>query len=265
MGIGISSGENRAAQAAQQAISSPLLEDVNIEGATGILINITAGKDVSLLEINEACMIIQEAAHEDANIIFGAVVEESAGDEMRVTVIATGFPGETADTQTKQELYHKRTYSQMYQKQTPSLIKKPTRNKTNYNRDAVVNTNTHTQKAHSFKFFKKEPAVTTTTSSPAPNLEKNNTAPTPTLTKPILNPKEPAHTLKTEKATPDSSFSFTADTNLNTRTKTEQEPTVSFEKTNTTSNDKKQDTSYINNCLQQDLDENIDKKIDEAL
>lgn len=92
MGIGTAAGEGRASEAARQAISSPLLEDVDIEGATGILINITAGSAVTLMEINEACSIIQDAAHEDANIIFGAVIDEEVGDEIRVTVIATGFP-----------------------------------------------------------------------------------------------------------------------------------------------------------------------------
>lgn len=92
MGIGIASGENRASEAAKQAISSPLLEDVDIEGATGILINISAGEAVSLMEINDACSIIEEAAHEDANIIFGAVIDETMKEEIRITVIATGFP-----------------------------------------------------------------------------------------------------------------------------------------------------------------------------
>lgn len=99
MGIGKASGPNRAAEAAQKAISSPLLEDIDIEGATGILINITAGKNISLAEVNEACSIIQNAAHVDANIIFGAVIEESLQEEIRITVIATGFP--TGDRQHK--------------------------------------------------------------------------------------------------------------------------------------------------------------------
>jgi cell division protein FtsZ len=94
MGIGYGNGTDRALSAARQAISSPLLEDVDIEGATGILINITAGTNVSIMEVNNACMIIQEAAHEDANIIFGAVIDEALGDEIRITVIATGFPVE---------------------------------------------------------------------------------------------------------------------------------------------------------------------------
>lgn len=91
MGIGFASGKNRAVEAANQAISSPLLDDIDIEGASGILINITAGENVSLLEVNEACTIIQESAHEDANIIFGAVIDPNLTDEIRVTVIATGF------------------------------------------------------------------------------------------------------------------------------------------------------------------------------
>ena len=92
MGIGTASGENRAKEAARQAIFSPLLEDVDIEGATGILINITAGEKIGLVEINEACSIIEEAAHEDANIIFGAVIDENIKEDIRITVIATGFP-----------------------------------------------------------------------------------------------------------------------------------------------------------------------------
>ena len=94
MGIGYGAGADRALSAAKQAIASPLLEDVDIEGATGILINITAGTNVSIMEVNNACMVIQEAAHEDANIIFGAVIDAELGDEIRITVIATGFPVE---------------------------------------------------------------------------------------------------------------------------------------------------------------------------
>lgn len=97
MGIGRSKGTKRALEAAKMAICSPLLEDVDIEGATGILINITAGTDVKLQEIRSACEVVQNAAHEDAQIIFGAVIDESLGDEMKVTVIATGFPIEKDD------------------------------------------------------------------------------------------------------------------------------------------------------------------------
>ncbi|MEZ4380609.1 MAG: cell division protein FtsZ [Nannocystaceae bacterium] len=91
MGMGIANDEGRALSAAQQAISSPLLEDVTIHGAQGILINITAGPDLRLHEVEEAASLIQEAAHEDCNIIFGAVIDENMGDMFRLTVIATGF------------------------------------------------------------------------------------------------------------------------------------------------------------------------------
>ena len=90
MGIGEASGENRAAEAAKNAISSPLLEQ-SVEGATGILLNITGGSDLGLFEVNEAAEIIQGAADQNSNIIFGAVVDDGLGDAVRVTVIATGF------------------------------------------------------------------------------------------------------------------------------------------------------------------------------
>ena len=97
MGIGSSSGENRAGEAAKQAISSPLLEQ-SVEGATGILLNITGGSDLGLFEVNEVAEIIQSAADQSSNIIFGAVIDEGLGDEVRVVVIATGFdrPGAPA-------------------------------------------------------------------------------------------------------------------------------------------------------------------------
>jgi len=91
MGMGYATEEGRALAAAQQAINSPLLEDVTIQGAKGILINITAGPDLKLHEVEEAASLIQEAAHEDCNIIFGAVIDENMGDALRITVIATGF------------------------------------------------------------------------------------------------------------------------------------------------------------------------------
>lgn len=91
MGTGIASGENRAIEAAKMAISSPLLENISILGATGILLNITGSSSMTLFEVNEACKLIQEEAHEDANIIFGSVVDDNAKDEISVTVIATGF------------------------------------------------------------------------------------------------------------------------------------------------------------------------------
>ncbi len=91
MGTGVASGENRAIEAASHAISSPLLENITIDGATGVIINVTGGPDLSLYEVNEASTLITEAAHEDAEIIFGAVIDEAMGDQVRVTVIATGF------------------------------------------------------------------------------------------------------------------------------------------------------------------------------
>ncbi len=94
MGAALAAGENRAVEAAQHAISSPLLEDVSIKGARGVLINITGGPTLSLHEVNEAATLIQEEADDEANIIFGAVIDEQMGDEVRITVIATGFGAE---------------------------------------------------------------------------------------------------------------------------------------------------------------------------
>jgi cell division protein FtsZ len=100
LGTGVARGDNRAAEAAQKAISSPLLEESSIEGARGVLINITGGPDLTLFEVNEASSIIKEVAHEDAQIIFGSVIDDNMQGEIRVTVIATGFgyPKETAST-----------------------------------------------------------------------------------------------------------------------------------------------------------------------
>jgi len=92
MGTGHGKGDTRAMDAARSAISSPLLEDLSIDGARGVLINITGGSDMTLFEVNEASMLVQEAAHEEANIIFGAVLDDNVPDgELRVTVIATGL------------------------------------------------------------------------------------------------------------------------------------------------------------------------------
>jgi cell division protein FtsZ len=94
MGMGVASGENRALEAAQRAISSPLLEDISIHGAKGILLNITGGPDLTLNEINEASTLIQKETCEEANIIFGAVIDQRMNGQMRVTVIATGLGAE---------------------------------------------------------------------------------------------------------------------------------------------------------------------------
>lgn len=103
MGTGIASGDNRAIEAAKKAISSPLLENISIAGATGILLNITGSSSMTLFEVNEACKLIQEEADEDANIIFGAVINDHMKDELRVTVIATGFNKEEARVEVRKE------------------------------------------------------------------------------------------------------------------------------------------------------------------
>jgi cell division protein FtsZ len=92
MGTGVGRGEHRALDAAHKAVASPLLDDSSIDGAKGVLINFTGGPDLSLHEVEEAARIVQEAANDEANIIFGAVIDQSLADEVRMTVIATGFP-----------------------------------------------------------------------------------------------------------------------------------------------------------------------------
>jgi cell division protein FtsZ len=91
MGTGLADGDDRALEAAKRAISSPLLEGAAVDGARGVIINVTGGPDLSLVEVSEASSIIQEAAHEDANIIFGAVVDPQLKGRVKITVIATGF------------------------------------------------------------------------------------------------------------------------------------------------------------------------------
>jgi cell division protein FtsZ len=97
MGTGLASGQNRAVAAAEKAISSPLLEDVSIRGARGVLINITAGPSLALSEVNEAASLIREEASDEANIIFGTVIDETMGEELKVTVVATGFEPNVAE------------------------------------------------------------------------------------------------------------------------------------------------------------------------
>ena len=96
MGTGYARGENRAIEATQEAISSPLLEEASIKGARGVLINITGGHDLTLFEVNEAATIVRQEADEDANIIFGHVIDDTMADAMKITVIATGFRREAA-------------------------------------------------------------------------------------------------------------------------------------------------------------------------
>jgi cell division protein FtsZ len=95
MGTGVAKGQNRARLAAEMAVTSPLLDDISVEGATGVLINIVGGSDLKMREIQEAASLVQEQAHEDANIIFGASIDETLGENVKVTVIATGFDGES--------------------------------------------------------------------------------------------------------------------------------------------------------------------------
>jgi cell division protein FtsZ len=102
MGTGIAKGQNRARMAAEMAVASPLLDDISVEGATGVLINVVGGPDLKMREIQEAASLVQEQAHEDANIIFGASIDESLGENVKVTVIATGF--DTAERQERMEM-----------------------------------------------------------------------------------------------------------------------------------------------------------------
>ncbi|MGH3748096.1 MAG: cell division protein FtsZ, partial [Micromonosporaceae bacterium] len=92
MGIGNARGDDRAVQAAQSAISSPLLEQ-SMDGARGVLLSVAGGSDLGLFEINDAAQLVTDAAHPEANIIFGAVIDDALGDEVRITVIAAGFDG----------------------------------------------------------------------------------------------------------------------------------------------------------------------------
>ncbi|RME60091.1 MAG: cell division protein FtsZ [Candidatus Dadabacteria bacterium] len=127
MGTGEGVGENRAIEAAEKAISSPLLEDISIHGARGVLINITASPDVTLQEINEAAELIHAEAHEDANIIWGMVIDENLEDKVKVTVIATGF-GDEAREATTLSLTHISTPSPRT-KTNVSMIGKENKNK----------------------------------------------------------------------------------------------------------------------------------------
>jgi cell division protein FtsZ len=97
MGTGCAKGQGRARLAAEMAVSSPLLDDISVDGATGVLINIVGGPDMRMREIEEAATLVQEQAHEDANIIFGATIDETMGEAIKVTVIATGFDQPVAE------------------------------------------------------------------------------------------------------------------------------------------------------------------------
>ena len=128
MGSGSASGENRAIDAAQKAISSPLLDDASVEGARGLLINITGGSDLTLHEVSEAAELVQKSADREAHIIFGAVIDESLDSEMRVTVIATGYERENEASQKAvihQLADHKKEPEPALTGETPSNLKTP--------------------------------------------------------------------------------------------------------------------------------------------
>ena len=269
MGIGTASGPNRAVEAARQAICSPLLEDVDIEGATGILINVTAGNNISLLEVNEACLIIQEAAHENANVIFGTVLDDSLDDEIRITVIATGFPGENNEENTVEEDSNKKILNDIsnysnYKKRpliktppfTSNLSHRPTQNTKPHEALKQENTNNFTQNTSSTN-----------------NLEPSNK----NHSNEIIEEKTNAHIkenieVSEEKFAPESSFKQTKDPNLfdaPIHTKTEEsssEPVKNedAERNQTPPSDNIElKKEYMIN--EKDLNDDIDKKIDEAL
>lgn len=122
MGVGLGTGDRRAVEAAHKAIASPLLEDISIHGAKGVLINVTGSSDMTLHEVTEASTLIQEQAHEDARVIWGLVFDESMGDSVRITVIATGFGEEETKKQEKPELV--RPEKLFENGVTPTFIKK---------------------------------------------------------------------------------------------------------------------------------------------
>ena len=126
MGSGTASGENRAIDAAQNAISSPLLDDASVEGARGLLINITGGPDLTLHEVSEAAELVQKSADQEAHIIFGAVIDEDLDSEMRVTVIATGYEKEIETSQKAvihQLADHKKNPEQVQTQESASDLK----------------------------------------------------------------------------------------------------------------------------------------------
>ena len=133
MGVGYGKGDNKATDAVKAAISSPLLE-TSINGATGILINITGGEDLSLLEVNEAAEVVKEAADPDANIIFGAVIDPELNDEVKITVLATGFEREYRTNVPAQEKKVEESYAQAPKKET-ERTDRPVERENTYNRE----------------------------------------------------------------------------------------------------------------------------------
>jgi len=120
MGIGSARGDNRAVEAAELAVSSPLLEE-SIDGAQGVLLSIAGGSDLGLFEINEAAALVAESAHAEANIIFGATIDDALGDEVRVTVIAAGFDGGMPKRRDEGTVLRRQTPPQQTQEQTRNV------------------------------------------------------------------------------------------------------------------------------------------------
>jgi cell division protein FtsZ len=124
MGVGMGTGDKRAVEAAHKAISSPLLEDISIHGAKGVLINVTGNMDMTLHEVTEASTLIQEQAHEDARVIWGLVFDESMGDSVRITVIATGFGEEAVKAEEKPERARRENHLFVENGTVPAFVKK---------------------------------------------------------------------------------------------------------------------------------------------
>ena len=159
MGTGVAQGEERAVLAAQQAISSPLLDDASISGAQGVLVNITGSADLTLLEVDAATNIIFEEAGKDANIIFGAVIDPSLGDEIRVTVIATGFNHGQFITENEKEVEQVATPLQRPTQELLEQVNQPVFKQQNESVEPSVEATEQETPQPSFKFDDTNPAI----------------------------------------------------------------------------------------------------------
>jgi len=159
MGTGVAQGEERAVLAAQQAISSPLLDDASISGAQGVLVNITGSADLTLLEVDAATNIIFEEAGKDANIIFGAVIDPSLGDEIRVTVIATGFNHGQFITENEKEVELVSTTVQRPTQELLEQVNQPVFKQQNESVEPSVEATEQETPQPSFKFDDTNPAI----------------------------------------------------------------------------------------------------------
>ena len=159
MGTGVAQGEERAVLAAQQAISSPLLDDASISGAQGVLVNITGSADLTLLEVDAATNIIFEEAGKDANIIFGAVIDPSLGDEIRVTVIATGFSHGQYITENEPEVERVATPAQRPTQELLEQMNQPVFKQQDESVEPSVESTEQETPQPSFKFDDTNPAI----------------------------------------------------------------------------------------------------------